>query len=326
MSWAFGAVDRPDQTGPQYNGRLVTDIALPARVVRRLWDHVLTALPRLVDWLTVGGFERAVEASVRHRFRAGRPTETEITRYLESLNAPDLALATACLGGSEEAWSHVMLELRPGLYRAARALTRDEAAGRQLADALWTELYGVGTTKNSVEPGTEARPLLVYYHGRSALATWLHSVLAQRHVDSVRRTRRLEPLDTGDAVPEPTTAREPVDPDRAPLRQAFEGALDTRSASSPPTTGCAWRCTTRKGCGWPRLDGSPASTRPRSRGRCRGFGHSSGDRSSGHCQRPTASTSVRPRPATGTPSTRVRSTSRPPSGKRSRRNSSCKKS
>ena len=204
----------------------MTDIALPDRVVRRLWDHVLTALPRLVDWLTVDGFERAVQASVRHRFRSGRPTEADVTRYLESLNAPDLALATACLDGSEEAWSHVMLELRPGLYRAARALTRDEAAGRELADALWTELYGVGTTRDSVEPGTKARPLLVYFHGRSALATWMHSVLAQRHVDSVRRTRRLEPLDTGDTIPEHTTASEPADPDRAPLRQAFEGALD----------------------------------------------------------------------------------------------------
>ena len=204
----------------------MTDIALPARVVGRLWDQALTALPLLVSRLTVDGFERAIEASVSHRFKSGRPTEAEVTRYLESLNAPDLALAAACLDGSEDAWSYVMTELRPGLYRAAGTLTRDDAAGRELADALWAELYGVGTTRASVEPGTDAKPLLVYFHGRSALATWMHSVLAQRHVDTVRRTSRLEPLETGDAVPERTTASEPADPDRVPLRQAFEGALE----------------------------------------------------------------------------------------------------
>jgi RNA polymerase sigma factor (sigma-70 family) len=35
---------------------------------------------------------------------------------------------------------------------------------------------------------------LRYYHGRSSLSTWLRAVLAQRHVDRLRVTRRVEPL------------------------------------------------------------------------------------------------------------------------------------
>ena len=37
-----------------------------------------------------------------------------------------------------------------------------------------------------------------YFHGRSTLATWLRSVLAQRHVDAVRARRRTEPLEAAD--------------------------------------------------------------------------------------------------------------------------------
>ena len=54
-----------------------------------------------------------------------------------------------------------------------------------------------------------------YFHGRSSLATWLRAVLAQRYVDRVRTTRRLEPLpdeDSRDALPAPASA---IEPDRA---------------------------------------------------------------------------------------------------------------
>ena len=67
-----------------------------------------------------------------------------------------------------------------------------------LADTLWAELYGVGRTRASVEPGGVRRSLLAYYHGRAKLSTWLRSVLAQRHVDVVRGHRRSESLDTDD--------------------------------------------------------------------------------------------------------------------------------
>ena len=204
----------------------MTTNARSDRAVGRLYEQALTALPLLEGRLAVDAFERAVDASVTHRFRSGRPTAAEVTRYLDSLNARDLALATACLDGNEEAWSHVMTEGRPGLYRAAGALTKNESAGRELADALWAELYGVGSTRDSLEPGADRRPLLAYFHGRSTLATWMRSVLAQRHVDTLRQSSRLEPLDTSAMGPERTGASQPADPDRARLQRAFEGALD----------------------------------------------------------------------------------------------------
>ena len=200
--------------------------ALPDRVVGRLYDQALTALPLLEGRLALDLFVQAIDTSVTHRFSSARPTAAEITRYLNSLNARDLALATACLDGNKDAWSHVMMETRPALYRAAGALTKNEASGRELADALWAELYGVGSTKDSIEPGAEKRPLLAYFHGRSTLATWMRAVLAQRHVDTVRQTSRLEPLETGDTGAVRTRAAQPADPDRAGLRRAFEGALE----------------------------------------------------------------------------------------------------
>ena len=137
---------------------------------------------RAVDRL----YARALDRSVGHRFRDATPTETEVIRYLDSLHVEDLALATACAVGADAAWEHVITTLRPALYAAARALTKDEASARELADTFWAELYGVGSTKASVEPGTERRPLLSYFHGRSKLSTWLRSVLAQRHVEDPR--------------------------------------------------------------------------------------------------------------------------------------------
>ena len=42
--------------------------------------------------------------------------------YLTNLKLEDLALATACADGNDDAWDHVMRELRPALYRAADAI------------------------------------------------------------------------------------------------------------------------------------------------------------------------------------------------------------
>lgn len=125
-----------------------------------------------------------------------------------ALHAQDLALALACADGHEAAWDHFVLTYRPELYRAARAMT-DEATGRELADSLYADLFGL------VEQHGVRRSLLRYYHGRAKLSTWLRSVLAQRHVDLVRARKRLVSLDDPEhseearlparAVPDPAT-------------------------------------------------------------------------------------------------------------------------
>lgn len=48
------------------------------------------------------------------------------------------------------------------------------------------------------ERGGERRSLFRYFHGRSALTTWLRAVLAQRYVDILRRARRFESIETGE--------------------------------------------------------------------------------------------------------------------------------
>ncbi len=133
-----------------------------------------------------------------------------------SLHAQDLALALACADGHDAAWDHFLLTYRPELYRAARAMT-DEATGRELADSLYADLFGL------VERDGARQSLFRYYHGRAKLSTWLRSVLAQRHIDLVRARRRLTSLDD----PEHPVARLPVlpavDPTRAgALRVAAE--------------------------------------------------------------------------------------------------------
>ncbi len=197
---------------------------VPTRSVERLYAQALTAQPFLRDQLAQAVFARALDRSVGHRFRDAPPAETDVVRYLDSLHVEDLALAAACGAGADAAWEHLMTTLRPTLYAAARTLTTDEAAARELADTLWAELYGVGSTKASVETGTERRPLLTYFHGRSKLSTWLRSVLAQRHIDRIRVTQRVDSLDGDDPAASVAPAAT-ADPDRERYRTLLDGAL-----------------------------------------------------------------------------------------------------
>jgi RNA polymerase sigma-70 factor, ECF subfamily len=137
--------------------------------------------------LPQAAFTAALETSCAKAFPGAEPALREVSRYLASLHLEDLALACACALGDGAAWDHFVLEMRPGLHRAADALDRSGGA-RELADSLYADLYGVD------QRGGARQSLLRYFHGRSSLATWLRAVLAQRHVDRMRVDRRTEPL------------------------------------------------------------------------------------------------------------------------------------
>lgn len=142
-----------------------------------------------------------------------------------SLHARDLALALACADGHDAAWEHFVLTYRPELYRAARAMT-DEVTGRELADSLYADLFGLG--------GREGRgpSLFRYYHGRAKLSTWLRSVLAQRHVDVVRAQKRLTTIDDPDhPVETRLPAQPPADAARAEAMRAAAVAITTALAA-----------------------------------------------------------------------------------------------
>lgn len=139
-----------------------------------------------------------------------------------SLHARDLALAIACAAGHEAAWDHFVLTFRPELYRAARAMT-DDATGRELADSLYADLFGLGSSDGP------RRSLFRYYHGRAKLSTWLRSVLAQRHIDVVRARTRLTTIDDPER---PVDAHLPPQPPADAARaEAMRGAARAVTAA-----------------------------------------------------------------------------------------------
>jgi len=119
---------------------------------------------------------------------------------IASLRLSDLALAAACGAGIAAAWEEFVRRYRPILYTAARAIADDEFLARELADSLYADLYGMEDREG------ERRSLLDHFHGRSSLATWLRAVLAQRHVDYVRESRRGEALANRGGHADPTAA------------------------------------------------------------------------------------------------------------------------
>jgi RNA polymerase sigma factor (sigma-70 family) len=186
---------------------------LDPRLVERLYesaDAIRWQLPR-------EAFAEALRRSVTHRFSDDRDAAT-VEAYVSSLNVSDLALATACVEGRDAAWEHFIRELRPQLYAAARTIAGDD--GRELADSLYGELFGLGETEG------RRRSLLAHYHGRSRLLTWLRSVLVQRRVDRLRATRRLESLPDGEHGAKLTASASPPDPERDPLIRVAQAAID----------------------------------------------------------------------------------------------------
>lgn len=156
-----------------------------SRAVERCWKKA--AVPE--QWhLAREQFVAVLERSITHRFGQAMPSENAVEAYLDTLRVFDLALATACAAGHSAAWDFFVAEFRPQLYRAARAIA-GEANSRELADSLYADLYGLR------EADGQRKSLFDYFHGRSKLSTWLRAVLAQRHVDEIRRARKTAPLE-----------------------------------------------------------------------------------------------------------------------------------
>jgi RNA polymerase sigma-70 factor len=169
--------------------------------------------------------ESVRDAAYRAARASGAIERAGVDSFLDALHAEDLCLALACQAGNAVAWEHFITSCRPVLYAAARAIAGDEARGRELADSIWAEMYGL-----EVRDGRR-RSILSYFHGRSSILTWMRAVLAQRHVDYVRSQARIQPLDDHlDQTPAPDCDHaDTTDPDRARyvamLGRALEAAL-----------------------------------------------------------------------------------------------------
>ncbi len=174
-------------------------------------------------------FAAALERSAKKALTPGTVKPQKLQDYLRALHLEDMALTVACTAGSEAAWEHFFATYRPYLRAAAAAILRctpSSAESCDLADSLFTELYGLASGK-----GTE-RSLFRYFHGRSSLKTWLRAVLAQRHIDSIRAGRRFEELaegETGDGElqPQHRSPVQPIDPHRERYVAFFTRALQT---------------------------------------------------------------------------------------------------
>jgi RNA polymerase sigma factor (sigma-70 family) len=140
----------------------------------------------------------ALERSAQKHFAGQSAQAAALDAYLSKLHLKDLALACACADGQSRAWEYFVATFRSYLHSAAGAILRcppDSPASCELADSLFADLYGLGE-------GAHRRSLFRYFQGRSSLKTWLRAVLAQRHIDSIRASRRFTELQTGDAQSE----------------------------------------------------------------------------------------------------------------------------
>jgi len=225
-------------------------LAAHASLLARLHDQAGAA-----RWnVSLEDFAEALHRSASHRFGPSPPGGNALAEYCSGLHLADLALACALRHGRDPAWEEFLAGYRPILYAAARAIvgSAGEARARELADSLYAELYGLNRVDSPGKGlrGAGRRPLLDYFHGRSKLSTWLRAVLAQRHVDALRATQRIDSLDVpgkgtrnNDGAPEPgprrgappRTALPSPDPDRARLlprlRQAVAAALASASSA-----------------------------------------------------------------------------------------------
>jgi RNA polymerase sigma-70 factor (ECF subfamily) len=167
-------------------------------------------------------------ATVGTKFNHGFPPGThsdsaQRATFFRSLRLSELALAQACALGCETAWQRFLNLYRAPLTQAAIAITGSATLGHDLADSLYSELYGLRQVD-----GKRNSPL-ASYSGRGSLLGWLRTTLAQRHVDHHRRTLRETALDTLD-VPAPASPASPAPTELTRVTHAVARTL----AALPP--------------------------------------------------------------------------------------------
>jgi RNA polymerase sigma-70 factor (ECF subfamily) len=153
---------------------------------------------------------------------SGRYGPEDVAAFHRGLRLEDLALARACAEGNEAAWECFLNRYRAKLYDSAAAIARDESVGRELADSLYTDLFG---TRQAA--GGQRISKLASYTGRGSLEGWLRTVLAQEYVNRYRRERRSAPFDESVQPTAPVSDSAAVDPR---LEQATAEALAELSA------------------------------------------------------------------------------------------------
>jgi RNA polymerase sigma-70 factor, ECF subfamily len=188
--------------------------------------------------ITADQFAVALNRSAAQRFAGVSPDARTVETFLESLHCRDLALAWACATGNDRAWDFFLNEYRKELYRSARAIAGD-TIGPEIANSLYADLYGLRGEQDTRKSPFE------YFLGRSKLSTWLHAVLSRKHIDEIRRGRKLESLDAPSRDSDSGTNAKPrlelvskttaakTDPDRARYLAILQTVLTAVLAALP---------------------------------------------------------------------------------------------
>jgi len=200
----------------------ISAVPEPIHVLDKLWRESEAAAYGLEREQFSEILERVAAAQNFGLAAGAKATRKQEESFFRSLWLADLVLARACASGHPGAWEHFLAVYRQPLTRAAIAITGSDSLGRDLADQLYAELYGL-TTRDGVR-----RSPLDSYRGRGSLMGWLPTTLAQRYVDHHRRTRRELPLDdpTGGYEPQAAAAETETPPaELLLLGRAIEEAL-----------------------------------------------------------------------------------------------------
>jgi RNA polymerase sigma-70 factor (ECF subfamily) len=196
---------------------------LPEFLARELWQKAGAELFELTE----AEFVDALEA-IGAKDNFGLDPEVQASAqqreaFWRALHLEELAIARGCALGRDAAWQRFLAEYREPLTRIAVQMTGAVSSGEELADSLYSELFGL------IEREGKRRSPLLRYSGRGSLIGWLRAILAQRRVDLYRRTKRETALD-GDIEPA-APAAESVNVERLkPLQPSLEHAIATLSA------------------------------------------------------------------------------------------------
>jgi RNA polymerase sigma-70 factor, ECF subfamily len=222
-----------DITSPQ-PGELTLDLpSTQAAAIEPAQIHtaLLEDLWRTADCDTVGLTKSELAAcliTIGTKYNFGLPSEikattAQIDKFYLTLQLPELALAQACALGRDQAWQLFLTRYRTPLKHAAIAITGSSSLGEDLADSLYSELFGL------TERDGQRRSPLASYSGRGFLVGWLRTTLAQRHVDHHRHTHRESPLEDID----PAAANSPPITSPDTLRKLSDAVTNTLQTLTP---------------------------------------------------------------------------------------------
>jgi RNA polymerase sigma-70 factor, ECF subfamily len=197
--------------------------AIPVALLRELAGQAEISLAGLTETEFA---EVLLGVGAKSNFGATPDGQADASRravFLRGLHLRDLALAHGCARGKEAAWQRFVHRFRAPLREAALAITHSSSEGEDLADSLYSELFGL-----TEREGRRWSPLATY-SGRGSLMGWLRATLAQRHVDRHRAVHREAVLES-DAIPASASAPQPEPQTLEYLTRALAATLSALPA------------------------------------------------------------------------------------------------